>query len=128
MAQDQESERRQSSRLLKDEKLYIQILAASEAPDLVGETQTCTSVDISATGIKLEVSQEVPVDSEVEMWVDVKSIAGKYYLYGIVKWCYSYDAENNIFHIGIEFQDKSLTDFQQWHQFLETLSESTDNI
>ncbi|MCW9014131.1 MAG: PilZ domain-containing protein [Gammaproteobacteria bacterium] len=108
------NERRRHVRLLRDDKLFIQILAASETPDIVGDTFYCATVDVAESGIRLEVSREVAVNSEIDLWIDVKVCARKYFLRGQVKWCYVLDASTDIYQLGIELYDQNGTDFEEW--------------
>ena len=114
-------ERRQQARLQRDDKLLIQVLSASESPELVGEILTCTAVDVSRTGLRLEVMHEAPVASEIDLWIDVKGYAGKYFLHGCIVWCYEYDAESRDFYLGIEIQDQPGTDYGEWQQMVAEL-------
>jgi len=117
------SERRINPRLMRDDRLFIQILAASENPELVGCTLTCSALDISREGIRLGVDNEAPVGSEIELWVDIKGNANKYYLNGFIKWCYELDSDSAEFELGIELNDKDLTDFRVWQEMVDELEE-----
>ncbi len=114
-------ERRRQRRLCRDDKLLIQILSASESPELVGEILTCTAVDVSRSGLRLEVAHEAPVGSDIDLWIDVKGYAGKYFLHGCVVWCYEFDAESKDFYLGVEIQAQTSTDYQEWQQLVAEL-------
>ena len=108
------SNRRRHVRLQRDDKLFIQVLAASESPSLVGETLQCSTLDVSESGVRVEISCEVPVLSEIDLWIDVKACAQKYFMHGLVKWCYEADPEKPLFQIGIELLAVPFTDFDDW--------------
>ena len=111
--------RRRHVRLKRDDRLFIQVLAASESPGLVGETLQCSTVDVSESGIRVELSSEVPVNSEIDLWIDVRACAQKYFLHGLVKWCYEADADRNCFLIGVELLNIPFTDFDDWRLIFE---------
>ncbi|MFW2374325.1 MAG: PilZ domain-containing protein [Gammaproteobacteria bacterium] len=117
------NERRDSPRLMRDDRLFIQILAASEKPELVGMILSCSTVDISRQGIRLGVDQEAPVNSEIELWIDVKGRAGKYFLNGFIKWCYELDSDSRPYELGIELNDKVLTDYEVWQSMVDEMEE-----
>ncbi len=112
-------ERRRHARLRRDDRLLIQVLAASESPDMVGQTMQCSTLDVSPAGIKLEVGQEVPVFSEIDLWIEVKARARKFFLKGRVKWCYDADAENHVYQIGVQLLDVVSTDFENWRRMFD---------
>ena len=117
------NERRGNPRLMRDDRLFIQILSASENPDLVGVTLSCSMVDISRHGIRLGIDQEAPVDSEIELWIDVKGMAGKYFLSGVIKWCYELDSDSTAYELGIELVDMALTDYGLWQGMVDEMEE-----
>ena len=114
-----ETDRRRHTRLQRDDQLFIQVLAASESPSLVGATIKCQTLDVSSSGIKVEVNQEVPIDSEIDLWVDARACARKYFLNGLVKWCYEHNASMNQFQIGIELLNMPFTDFAEWQDLFD---------
>lgn len=118
------NERRDNPRLMRDDKLFIQILAASENPALVGSTLSCSALDISRQGIRLGVDHEAPVGSEIELWVDVNGMSEKYFLNGFIKWCYELDSDSASYELGIELIEKDLTDYAIWQEMVDKLEES----
>jgi len=108
------TERRQHLRLQRDDNLLIQVLAASESPGLVGKTLHCAIVDVAEAGIKVGVPVEVPVYSEIDLWIDVVASARSYFLKGRVKWSYKSDTEQGIYQVGIQLLDLPFTDFDAW--------------
>lgn len=117
------NERRDNPRLMRDDRLFIQILAASENPELVGNTLSCSALDISRQGIRLGVDHEAPVGSEIELWIDIKGMSDKYFLNGFIKWCYELDSDSASHELGIELIDKDLTDYAIWQEMVDTLED-----
>lgn len=107
-------ERRRHLRLERDDKLFIQVLAASETPELVGESFYCTALDASESGLRIGVNQEVAINSEVDLWIDVVSCARKYFLRGLVKWSYELASDVESYQLGIELFDQEVTDYEEW--------------
>ena len=113
---NEETDRRRHTRLLRDDQLFIQILAASESPHIVGVTLHCFTRDVSSSGVKIEVDEEIPLHSELDLWVDVKACARKFFLSGLVKWCYEQNADASCYQLGIELLDMPFTDFKSWQK------------
>lgn len=118
------SERRNNPRLMRDDRMFIQILGASENPELVGNTLSCSALDISRQGIRLGVAYEAHVGSEIELWIDIKGMANKYFLNGFIKWCYELDSDTTAYELGIELVDKGLTDYDIWQGMVDEMEES----
>ncbi len=108
------SERRRHIRLQSDEKLFVQVVAASESPELVGKTYFCKTLDVSESGLKITVQHCVPQGCEVELWVQVQSTAKKYFLQGLTQWCDDLEQADGHFELGIRLSDASKSDFKQW--------------
>ena len=108
------SERRCRQRLKRDDRLFIQVIAASKNPSLVGQTFYCEAVDASEKGLQLSVNQDVAAASEVDLWVDVESSARKYFLRAVVRWCREQDSESHSYQLGIELQEQQKTDYEEW--------------
>jgi len=108
------AERRRHIRLDIGEKLFVQIVSAEDAQELVGKTYFCKTVDVSETGLKITVQQEVPKNCEVELWVQMQSTAKKYFLFGHTQWCIGKPQDNGNFEMGIKLKQGDKSDFQSW--------------
>ena len=73
-------------RLESDDRLFTQVVLSSDDPDLVGTTLSCTAVNLSVGGIQFRTSAAVPTGSLLDLWVDVSSRPGKFFLAGEVRW------------------------------------------
>lgn len=111
--------RRRYGRLQSDDKLFVQVLAASESSWLVGETLQCSALDVSASGVRVQVACEVAVHSEIDLWIEAQACAQKFFMHGLVKWCYEVDAEHNIYQLGVELLNVPFTDFEEWRAILD---------
>lgn len=108
------SDRRRHLRLTRDDPVHVKIMASSVAPELVDVTLRCSTLDVSASGIKLESAVHVPEFSEIEIWVDVSASAQKYFLHGLVKWAAPSAQGGNQFEIGVQLLNMPFTDYLSW--------------
>lgn len=61
-------ERRVEPRLDRAEILFARIVFCPEGPDSIGKTIKCTTVDVSISGLKLQIEEAVAQGSQVEIW------------------------------------------------------------
>ena len=108
------AERRRHVRLELDEKLFVQIVSASDAKELVGKTYFCKTLDVSESGLKITVQQEVPKNCEVELWVQIHSTAKKYFLFGHTQWCIGLEQAGGNYELGIKLKEGEETDLKKW--------------
>ena len=73
-------------RLESDDRLFTQVVLSSDEPEIVGTTLSCTAVNLSVGGIQFRTSAPVPAGSLLDLWVDVSSRPGKFFLAGEVRW------------------------------------------
>lgn len=111
---DWNTDRRRDVRLQGDDSLRVQVLAATALPGLVGEILQCSSLDVSASGLKLTVPVNVPLHCKVDLWIDIKACACTFFLNGQVKWCDANRAREDIYQIGVQLRDAPFTDFENW--------------
>lgn len=107
-------ERRRHIRLQRDEKLFVQVVSASESPELVGKTYFCKTLDVSESGLKIIVQNCVPNGSELELWVQIQSLSTKYFLHGFSQWCDDVRRVEGSYELGIRLSPRSDTDFGKW--------------
>ena len=107
------SERRQDDRRESSERLFLQVIAAQEA-DIVGMTISCNALDISAGGMKIESSIQIPAGSKLDIWVDMAASPGKFFLTSDMRW--SRTNEQGYCEIGVQLHDGATTDILQWRQ------------
>ena len=104
-------ERRQTPRLDRDETLFIQVTRCDAEPDFVGTTVLCSTLDVSATGLKLITQRPVKTDIELDLWVNIDGRPGKYFLSGNVQWCTPSDGKHSA---GVQLLELENTDFLGW--------------
>lgn len=122
---DYPSNRRKEFRYQRNDRLFVQILSSSESLDISDRTIFCHNCDVSMCGMKIELDNEIAVDSQVDLWASFDGLADKFYLRGRVCWCYEIGGEQGGYQIGVELEDAFATDYTKW---LETLKQFSDQI
>lgn len=108
-------------RLESDDRLFTQVVLSSEEPELVGTTLSCTAVNLSVGGIQFRTSAAVPTGSLLDLWVDVSSRPGKFFLAGEVRWNRPTGETNargkEEWLIGVQLKSGAATDIMDWRDF-----------
>jgi len=89
-------------------------------------TLSCYSCDASVHGLKVELENEIPVDSMVDLWVAFEANEGKLYLRGHICWCYEMGGEDEHFQLGIELDNAYATDYEHWVSLLESAADESE--
>ncbi len=112
--QDQQ-ERRNALRYELKEALNMKIVFSSENPGLLGKTLCGSTIDVSASGLRIELNQQIKIDSVLDVWVTLKETEKKYFLTGNVRWCKVMDV-GGYFQIGVVLRERSdtVTDLDSW--------------
>ncbi|VAW69162.1 hypothetical protein MNBD_GAMMA09-3243 [hydrothermal vent metagenome] len=108
-------ERRGARRQQVKEALNLKIVFSSENPGLLGKTINGSTLDISSTGLRIEMNQEIKIDSVLDVWVTLKDSHKKYFLTGNVRWC-SETSSSGFYQIGVVLRERSdtVTDLDSW--------------
>ena len=108
-------ERRGATRYELKEALNLKIVFSSENPNLLGVTLCGSTLDISSTGLRIELNQKIKVDSVLDVWVTLKDNAKKYFLTGNVRWCNEMEV-GGFYQIGVVLRERSdtVTDLDSW--------------
>jgi len=114
-------ERRSERRLNLNQPISVKIMFASQNPELLGKRLQGSSADVSASGIKILLNMDLPVDSTIDITVTLKDTQ-KYFLSGKVRWTEAASIPG-MFHIGISLQDlfNTDTDLKRWKDAIKTL-------
>lgn len=108
-------------RLESDDRLFTQVVLSAENPDLVGTTLSCTAVNLSVGGIQFRTSAAVPEGALLDLWVDVSSRPGKFFLAGEVRWNRPTGEMNDKgveeWLIGVQLKSGAATDIVDWRDF-----------
>jgi len=108
-------ERRGAERFQLKEALNLKIVFSSENPNLLGKTLCGSTLDVSATGLRIELNQVIKIDSVLDVWVTLKDSSKKYFLTGNVRWCTEMDV-GGYYQIGVVLRERSdtVTDLASW--------------
>lgn len=108
-------ERRGATRYQQKEALDIKIAFSSENPNLLGKTLSGSTVDISASGLRIELNQQIKVDSVLDVWVRLKDNSKRYFLTGNVRWCSELE-QSGAYQVGVVLRERSdtVTDLASW--------------
>ncbi len=109
-------ERRHEPRYVCQERLFVQVVACPEQPDLVGRTESGYAMEMSAMGIHFCCERLLPVGTLVDLWIDIASRPGKFFLSGEVRWNGS--VEGSMHSAGVELEDSPATDVDAWRTLL----------
>jgi hypothetical protein len=108
-------ERRAAERYDVKEALDMKIIFSSENPNLLGKTLCGSTLDVSASGLRIELNQQIKIDSVLDVWVTLKDSAKKYFLTGNVRWCHEMEV-GGYYQIGVVLRERSdtVTDLASW--------------
>ncbi len=111
-------EQRQHSRQSRDERVVVQIVSSTRDALAPGTVVRCATRDVSSRGMRLQLDQQVPEGSQLELWVEISDHPTKFYLAGEVKWCRELD-EGKHYLVGLELTEKDAEHLKQWQEALE---------
>ena len=114
-------EQRLHARLRSDDRLFTQVVLSSQEPEMVGATLSCTAVNLSIGGIQFRTNSPVPSGALLDLWVDISSRPGKFFLAGEVRWSRPTGAINDRgepeWFIGVQLKSGAATDIIDWRDF-----------
>jgi hypothetical protein len=108
------TEKREYRRTRSKDRMFVQVVSCEENPDLVGTTLSCNALDVSVGGIRINAYDHIPVGSRLDLWVDINSRPGKFFLTSDVRWVENTKHTTASYEIGVELQDGTATDIQEW--------------
>lgn len=113
--ENQVENRRAALRVTLKEALNMKIVFSSENPNLLGKTLCGSTIDASSSGLRIELSQKIKIDSVLDVWVTLKETKKKYFLTGNVRWCQPMGT-GEYFQIGVVLRERSdtITDLDSW--------------
>jgi hypothetical protein len=106
-------ERRDGPRRRATERMFVQIVRCESRPELVGTTLSCTASDLSADGIRFATARPVPRGALLDLWVDLPSRPGKFFLAGEVRWS---RPDGTTTHVGVRLRQGAATDYVEWRE------------
>jgi Tfp pilus assembly protein PilZ len=113
-------DKRMHPRLESDDRLYTQVVLSADDPDLVGTTLSCTAINMSVGGIQFATSDPLPIGALLDLWVDISSRPGKFFLAGEVRWSRPGESDgsgNAQWYIGVQLKSGAATDILDWREY-----------
>jgi hypothetical protein len=93
------------------ERLFIQIVDCVDA-DKIGTTLSCHSTESSSGGLRITSDFNIPAGSRIDLWVNISTRPGKFFLSADVRWCSVH--ANGLYQIGVALIDGAATDTAAW--------------
>lgn len=113
-------DKRMHPRLETDDRLFTQVVLSADDPDLVGTTLSCTAVNMSVGGVQFVTGQPLPIGALLDLWVDIASRPGKFFLAGEVRWTRPGDRDDQgkpTWHVGVQLKSGAATDILDWREY-----------
>ncbi|MEM9742814.1 MAG: PilZ domain-containing protein [Pseudomonadota bacterium] len=113
------ADQRLHPRLESEDRLFTQVVLCADSPDLVGTTLSCSAVNLSVGGIQFRTDTEVPTGSLLDLWVDVSTRPGKFFLAGEVRWCRAAQDDDGVPYcfVGVQLKSGAATDILDWRDY-----------
>ncbi|MFK7914546.1 MAG: PilZ domain-containing protein [Pseudomonadales bacterium] len=117
--QQRASDLRLHPRLQSEDRLFTQVVLSADDPDLVGTTLSCSAVNLSVGGVQFRTNAQVPASSLLDLWIDVATRPGKFFLAGEVRWCRPVVAEDGSpeWLVGVQLKSGAATDILDWRDY-----------
>lgn len=112
------TERRAETRLGKMATVFVELCAAAFDDDQPAEVMICTSLDISANGIQVQMDKHVPVGSILRLCAEFGTEREPIYLVGEVKWVKPGDGD---YMIGFQLYESDHTDIVVWKEVVASM-------
>ncbi len=114
-------DKRLHPRLESDDRLFTQVVLSADNPDLVGTTLSCNAINLSVGGIQFRTTASVPTGALLDLWVDVCSRPGKFFLAGEVRWSRPTGSMNakgqQEWFVGVQIKSGAATDIIDWRDY-----------
>lgn len=109
------TERRAEARIEKNTTIFVEVCSASFDNSTPAQVIVCSSLDLSANGIQVEMDQEVAIGTILRICAEFNDDNKTLYLVGEVKWIKPIDDH---FNIGFELYDAENTDIAGWKEII----------
>jgi len=112
-------DKRMHPRVDSDDRLFVQVVLSASEPDLVGTTVSCTAMNLSAGGIQFRTGAGLPPGTLLDLWVDIRSRPGKFFLAGEVRWSRPASREDgqSEWIVGVQLKSGAATDILDWRDY-----------
>lgn len=111
-------ERRSETRLDEKTTVFVEVCSAAFDNSAPADVIICNSLDMSTSGIQVEMDKEVAVGSILRICAEFHDKKQILYLVGEAKWV---RPEDDHFNIGFELYDAEQTDIDGWKDVISTM-------
>jgi hypothetical protein len=108
-------DRRRHLRTESRDRLFAQIVGSPDDQDLVGVTIAGVADNVSVGGLQFSTDCDIPTGTLVDLWVDVHSRPGKFFLTGEVRW--SHETADGAWYVGVQLSPGTATDIEEWQRY-----------
>ncbi|MET1253716.1 PilZ domain-containing protein [Aliikangiella maris] len=111
-------EQRRHERLQREEKIFIEVLSASDGSSDDCILLECTTQDISESGLKIKSGYPFIIHSILELLISFESGGYRFLLTGEVKWFEK--ISHNEYLAGFELIDAEHSDYLVWQKMFQS--------
>ena len=109
-------DRRSEYRMDNKTVIFVEVCSASPEHNNKTDVILCTSLDISPSGIQVQMDKEVPMGSIIRLCADFGNERDPIYLIGETRWI---KTEEDLFNIGFELLDAENSDISEWQDLVQ---------
>jgi Tfp pilus assembly protein PilZ len=113
-------DKRMHPRIESNDRLFTQVVLSADDPDLVGTTLSCSAVNMSVGGIQFRTNSPVPIGALLDLWVEIGTRQGKFFLAGEVRWTRPGEPQPDgapTWLVGVQLKPGAATDIVNWRDF-----------
>ncbi len=108
-------DRRRHLRTESRDRLFAQLVASPDHPELVGMTLAGIADNISVGGLQFTTDRDLPIGTLVDLWVDVHNRPGKFFVTGEVRW--TRELDDGAWYAGVQLHQGTATDIEEWQRY-----------
>ena len=113
-------DRRKHPRYPYNDTVFVKLCSVSGMDDLEGQGLLCKSSDVSEGGISFRVDREIPLETDIELRIELKSPPTTFIHQGRVRWVREVDPING-FQVGVEFTSTAPQVLEIWRTLVEQM-------
>jgi Tfp pilus assembly protein PilZ len=113
-------DKRMHPRIESNDRLFTQVVLSADDPDLVGTTLSCSAINMSVGGIQFRTTCPVPIGALLDLWVEIGTRQGKFFLAGEVRWTRPGEPQPDgtpTWFVGVQLKPGAATDILNWRDF-----------
>jgi hypothetical protein len=119
-------DQRSHTRQTRKEDAYLELTLDGNQGDYIQKVIACETVDLSARGLKIYMSEPVEQGLITDVLVEISGEEGRFFLTAEVKWI-SPSGDDGWYFAGFEIYDAQNTDFESWGNMIANRGQASDN-